>query len=111
VKIEPKNQQKIHAPASSQTCAMQGSHPAAIRFGDGLTPITPSAGCHVVLSARAAQFRRIRGQLEALSTPPNVARVAELRSLISRGVYSVDGGVIAAAMLDDDAVGRALAIR
>jgi flagellar biosynthesis anti-sigma factor FlgM len=109
VKIEPNNQQKpagsppIHAP--------RPGHPAASTFDGSANPVMHFAGDHLVLSARLEEFHRMRPRLEALSASPNADRVAELRRLIARGVYAIDARAVAEAMLDDEAVARALEIQ
>jgi flagellar biosynthesis anti-sigma factor FlgM len=104
VKLEPKSQQKgpgATSPHIQSTRLSQAGHDGRV--------IMRHAGDHLVLSAHAEQFRRIRLQLEAVSTAPNTARVAKLRDLIARGLYSVDGRAVAEAMLADEAIGQALA--
>lgn len=62
------------------------------------------------LSSQAQDFVRMRRDLEALPAPSRAERIAELRDLISRGTYAVDGERIAGAMLRDGATARALGL-
>ena len=62
------------------------------------------------LSSQAQEFMKMRRDLEALPAPSRAERIAELRDLVSRGAYAVDGQRIAGAMLRDGATARALGL-
>jgi anti-sigma28 factor (negative regulator of flagellin synthesis) len=109
VKIDPNSQRPHPGPASPQIRARSPSHPNWTIPDDGARSVMPDEGSRLALSAPAEQLRRMRLQLEDLPMPPNGNRVAELGSLIRRGVYSVDVEAVAEAILDDEAIGRALA--
>jgi flagellar biosynthesis anti-sigma factor FlgM len=110
VKIEPKDQPKIPGATSPHIQSTRRSQATGTSHDGSVNAVTRYAGDHLVLSARAEQLRRIRPQLDPLTAAPKADRVAELRILIARGVYAVDGGAVAEAMLDDEAIRRALAV-
>lgn len=87
---------------------VQGPRQAKER-GDGSSPSVPSGSLE--LSAGAREFVRIRSRLETVPGVARAERVAELRSLVARGAYHVDGERIADAMLQDDGVALALGLR
>lgn len=78
--------------------------------GEGRGPAAPGArGDEAVFSPRAEEFRRIRLHLDGLSDTVS-DRVAQLRALVERDAYVVDGALIADAMLSDEATARLLGL-
>ena len=86
---------------------IQGPRPARER---GYGPSTPSPSGSLDLSPGAREFVRIRSRLETAPDVSRGERVAELKSLVARGAYHVDGERIADAMLQDDGVALALGL-
>ncbi len=64
----------------------------------------PPSSDRLVFSAQAAEFLRIRPQLEALPAPSREERINRLRAQVAGGTYAVDGQQVAGAMLRDDSV-------
>ncbi len=65
--------------------------------------LPPSPSDHLALSEEAREFQRLRPRLEALPGTGRAERVAELKALVSRGDYAVEGERVADAMLNDEA--------
>lgn len=87
---------------------IQGPRSARER-GSGLSTPGPSGGLE--LSPEAREFVRTRSRIETIPDVSRGERVAQLRSLVARGAYHVDGERIADAMLQDDGVALALGLR
>jgi flagellar biosynthesis anti-sigma factor FlgM len=85
---------------------IQGPRSARER-GSGLST-SPSGGLD--LSPEAREFVRTRSRLETVPDVSRGERVGQLRSLVARGAYHVDGERIADAMLQDDGVALALGL-
>lgn len=77
--------------------------------GSGLSARGPAGGLE--LSPEAREFVRTRSRLETVPDVSRGERVAQLKSLVARGAYHVDGERIADAMLQDDGVALALGLR
>ena len=92
---------RVDAPAAKGQA--QGPAGRDVRSGARRSPD------QVTLSSQAEEFRRLRARLDQLPDPRG-ARVAELRALVAKGAYCVDGAKVADAMLDDPMTARLLGL-
>lgn len=104
--IDPTNARKPSA--EGVPSRIQAPRPARER-GSGLS--TESQSGSLDLSPEAREFVRIRSRLETVPEASRGERVTQLKSLVARGAYHVDGELIADAMLQDDGVALALGLR
>jgi anti-sigma28 factor (negative regulator of flagellin synthesis) len=105
VNIDPTRARKPSGEGVSQR--VQGPRQATEK-GYGSSAAVPSGSLD--LSAGAREFVRIRSRLETVPGAARAERVAELRSLVARRAYHVDGERIADAMLQDDGAALALGL-
>jgi flagellar biosynthesis anti-sigma factor FlgM len=105
VNVDPTSARKPSGEGVPQR--VQGPRPAKER---GYNASTGAPSGSPELSPGAREFVRIRSRLETVPDVARAERVAELRSLVARGAYHVDGEQVADAMLQDDGVALALGL-
>lgn len=108
--VNPNKPQHATGRPAAGTSGLSRMRPnGAERAGSPGTAGSPTPGT-VELSPRAQEFLRIRARLEAAAGQPREARIAELRDLVARGAYRIDGTHVADAILRDDAAALALGL-
>lgn len=108
IPMEPQGTTRPGGPTPPATPPSRRGEAAGVE-GRGASPPAPLRADEVAFSPRAEEFRRVRSHLDGL--PDTVSdRVAQLRALVERGVYAVDGERVAAAMLRDEATARLLGL-